>query len=117
MEYEHSPDMGNMPDMNRNMDRGMPRTQTPGTQSPGMQSPGTRMPNGTMPDNQMQENDMSNVDRMENDTVLPMHLSLAMAYVPYQPFENFFDNETALRRGTLFKALDLPFLGGNGGRK
>jgi hypothetical protein len=75
------------------------------------------MPDGQMPDNQMQENDMSDVDRMENDTVLPLHLSLAMAYVPYQPFENFFDNETALRRGTLFKALDMPFSGGNGGRK
>lgn len=111
MEYEHSPDMGNMPDLNR-FNRSMPRTQTPGEQSPG-----TRMPNGQMPNDQMQDNDMSNVDRMENENVFPKHVSLAMAYVPYQPFENFFDNETALRRGTLFKALDQPFLGGNGGRK
>lgn len=107
MEYEYSPDMGNMPDMSRDFNRNMQRTQPPGS----------RMPDNQMQDERMQDDNMSNVDRMENDSVLPRHLSLAMAYVPYQPFENFFDNETALRRGTLFKALDLPFYGGNGGRK
>ena len=36
---------------------------------------------------------------------------LAMAYVPYQEFEDLFSDEDALYRGTLFRKLDLPFLG------
>jgi len=107
MEYEYSPDLGNMPDLNRGMNRSMPRTQPPGS----------RMPDNQTQDNRTQDDSMSNVDRMENENVFPVHVSLAMAYVPYQPFENLFDPETALRRGTLFKAFDLPFYGGNGGRK
>jgi hypothetical protein len=37
---------------------------------------------------------------------------LAALYLPVQPFENLHDEETALARGTLFRALDLPFMGG-----
>ena len=47
-----------------------------------------------------------------SETTFPQHVSLAMAYVPYQPFENLYDGDTALERGTLFKALDMPFMGG-----
>ncbi len=36
---------------------------------------------------------------------------LAMAYVPMQKFENIYSVNEALTRGTLFKDLDLPFLG------
>ena len=36
---------------------------------------------------------------------------LAIVYSPYQPFENLYDEETALCRGTLFKDIDLPFYG------
>ncbi len=36
---------------------------------------------------------------------------LAMAYVPYQEFEELYSDEEALYNGTLFKKLNLPFLG------
>ncbi|MBO5981696.1 MAG: spore coat associated protein CotJA [Clostridia bacterium] len=35
-----------------------------------------------------------------------------MLYVPYQRWEKLYSEEEALERGTLFRALDLPFLGG-----
>lgn len=37
------------------------------------------------------------------------HFVLAMAYVPMQEWEKLHDEETALLRGTLFQALDLPW--------
>lgn len=40
-------------------------------------------------------------------------LPLAMAYVPMQKFECLHTPEDALSAGTLFKKLDLPFLGGS----
>ncbi len=36
---------------------------------------------------------------------------LAMAYVPWQEWNEAYDEETALQRGTLFPELDKPFLG------
>lgn len=39
---------------------------------------------------------------------------LAMVYSPIQNWRGLYDNETALRRGTLFKELDMPFLGSDG---
>lgn len=38
--------------------------------------------------------------------------SLAMVYAPLQSWRNVYDPATALRRGTLFRELDLPFTGG-----
>ena len=38
--------------------------------------------------------------------------SLAMVYASLQPWRNTYDPATALRRGTLFRELDLPFIGG-----
>ena len=39
-------------------------------------------------------------------------LVLAVARVPMQPWPaELYDDETALARGTLFPALDLPFIG------
>ena len=37
--------------------------------------------------------------------------ALAMAYIPSQTFELLYGTEEALMSGTLFKKLDLPFLG------
>ena len=37
--------------------------------------------------------------------------TLAMARVPIQPWSNVYDGTTAFSRGTLFPALDLPYLG------
>ena len=34
---------------------------------------------------------------------------LAMAYVPYQEFEDLYDASAALENGTLFKNLNFPF--------
>ena len=45
-------------------------------------------------------------------SMFPARISLAMSYVPNQPFENLYDEATALCKGTLYKALDFPFVGG-----
>ncbi len=39
-------------------------------------------------------------------------LPLAMSYVPFQKWQNIYPLEKALKRGTLFADLDLPFKGG-----
>lgn len=36
---------------------------------------------------------------------------LASMYAPLQEFDNLYDRDTALTRGTLFSELDLPFMG------
>ena len=41
----------------------------------------------------------------------PLSLPLAMSYVPWQPWEQLYDAEEALMRGTAFPSLDLPFCG------
>ena len=38
-------------------------------------------------------------------------LPLAMAYIPLQRWEDLYDTSTAFERGTIFRALDKPFLG------
>ncbi|ADL51015.1 spore coat associated protein CotJA [Clostridium cellulovorans] len=35
-------------------------------------------------------------------------LDYGKAYVKYQPFRDLYDLKTALKRGTIFKALDKP---------
>ncbi len=42
--------------------------------------------------------------------------SLAMVYAPRQSFKELYDIGTALKRGTLFRELDLPFLAYKGGK-
>lgn len=36
-------------------------------------------------------------------------MPIAMAYVPWQQWRNLYDPKEALKRGTIFKELDLPF--------
>lgn len=36
---------------------------------------------------------------------------LASVYAPYQEFRALYDKETALKQGTVFSELDLPFMG------
>lgn len=48
---------------------------------------------------------------MPEESMFPKNISLAMSYVPNQPFDNLYDAPTALSRGTLFKSLDFPFVG------
>ncbi len=38
-------------------------------------------------------------------------LPLAMAYVPAQRWEDIYEIKTGFDRGTIFRALDKPFLG------
>ncbi len=49
------------------------------------------------------------------ESSFPSRVSLAMMYVPYQRFENLYEPEKALERGTLFADLDLPFYGSKKG--
>lgn len=43
-------------------------------------------------------------------------MPLAMAYVPWQQWQNIYEPCRALERGTIFEELDKPFLG-KGGRR
>lgn len=36
---------------------------------------------------------------------------LGMVYAPWQDFSDLYDRDTALRQGTIFRKLDLPFRG------
>jgi len=36
---------------------------------------------------------------------------LSMVYAPWQNFDNLYDLDTALKQGTVFAELDLPFAG------
>jgi len=40
---------------------------------------------------------------------MPFNPQLAFAYVPFQKYENLYNTEKALCRGTIFKDLDVPF--------
>lgn len=48
---------------------------------------------------------------LPNDSIDPRLLALAMAFVPRQSWETPYDFDVALQRGTIFPALDKPFLG------
>lgn len=41
----------------------------------------------------------------------PKETPLAMAYVPYQSWEEPYSSSVALQRGTIFPSLDKPFIG------
>lgn len=43
--------------------------------------------------------------------------ALAMGYVPFQKWENIYEPDKALQRGTIFMDLDKPFLGCRGGKR
>ena len=45
------------------------------------------------------------------DSIDPHLLSLAMAFVPAQSFDTPYEPALAFSRGTIFPALDKPFLG------
>ena len=47
--------------------------------------------------------------------VFPAQMSLAMAYVPYQCWEETFSAADALQAGTVFPSLVKPFGRGTGG--
>lgn len=43
--------------------------------------------------------------------------SLAMAYVPWQTWRDLYDAEKGFHCGTIFKELNLPFLGKGGAKR
>lgn len=45
------------------------------------------------------------------DTMLPSETPLAMAYIPYQSWEEPYAENVALAAGTIFPSLNLPFTG------
>lgn len=49
------------------------------------------------------------VQRRRKDCASLEDMPLAAAYVPRHGFEDLYDADTALARGTVFPALDLPF--------
>lgn len=49
-----------------------------------------------------------------NNPFVPMEASLAMAYVPWQPWGELYNEKTALERGTAFACLYMPFMGRRG---
>lgn len=50
-------------------------------------------------------------DAQDDLGTFPAKVSLAMAYVPVQKYDNLYDGGDALSHGTLFRSLDLPFYG------
>ncbi len=50
------------------------------------------------------------VSTCNKETVL-QNMALAMAYVPWQPYENLYSLSQALRNGTIFRDLDFEFMG------
>ncbi len=48
---------------------------------------------------------------MPADSINPSLLALAMGFVPVQQWEEPYENDLALARGTIFPSLDKPFLG------
>lgn len=44
-------------------------------------------------------------------------LPLAIGYVPWQIWQDIYEPEKALDRGTIFQQLDKPFLGSRGGMR
>lgn len=51
------------------------------------------------------------------DSQTQQRMALAMAYVPWQKWQQPYDYEKSLMVGTIFPDLNLPFLGYQGGMK
>ena len=45
-------------------------------------------------------------------TTLPKDMPIGMAYVPFQQWDTPYEGAVGYSRGTIFKELDLPFIGG-----
>ena len=51
-------------------------------------------------------------DSFEELSSLPADTVTTMAYVPFQTDKSMYEDDKALRRGTLYKNLDKPFMRG-----
>ena len=52
---------------------------------------------------------MQDYDKIITPEPKNVHPRLGQAYVPYQKYENINEPENALKHGTVFMALDLPW--------
>ena len=68
-----------------------------------------------MSDSRMQNRNVSESCSFRNDPL--SGLALAMAYVPWQRWNQTYELEKALMCGTIFPELDKPFLGKRGVRR
>lgn len=57
------------------------------------------------------QGDLMNKNPQTKESIPAGLLSLAMAFVPTQEFDTPYDPVLAFSRGTIFPALDKPFLG------
>lgn len=57
------------------------------------------------------QGDVMNKNPQTKESIPAGLLSLAMAFVPTQEFDTPYDPVLAFSRGTIFPALDKPFLG------
>lgn len=83
--------------------------------------------NNAIPYNNYRQSTPRNVDNIRRDTreirdnretiSFLKDMPLAMAYVPWQTWQNIYDAEKGFCRGTIFQELDLPFEGVGGCQK
>lgn len=77
--------------------------------------------NNAMSYNNYRQSMTRNVDNSRKDTretiVFPNDMPLAMAYVPWQTWQNIYDAEKGFCNGTIFQELNLPFKGVGGCQK
>lgn len=60
-----------------------------------------------VPDSNCNCNNRNPIDTMPSHWL--KQYPIGMAYVPMQQFENLYEMEVGLQRGTIFAQLDLPF--------
>lgn len=60
----------------------------------------------------MMENHSSCSCKQEKEVLKLDSMPLAMAYVPWQKWQNLYNRQAALKNGTLFEELNKPFKGG-----
>ena len=60
----------------------------------------------------MMENHSSCSYKQEKEVLKLDSMPLAMAYVPWQKWQNIYNRQAALKNGTLFEELNKPFKGG-----
>ena len=53
--------------------------------------------------------DNMHIPACQNTVSEDANLSLSMVYSPFQVWQNLYDEETGLARGTIFKELDKPW--------
>ena len=68
--------------------------------------------NNAMAYNNCRQTPVCTVEQKEKDALEGM--PLAMAYVPWQNWQNIYDAEKGFCYGTIFQELNLPFLGVGG---